>query len=123
VIRRFSAGIVVIGLCGTLGMLLPHTANAGTATKEETDAAIKFYEEVKTDPNKLKAYCEVKQAIGMMASRQGNFAEAQQKASAASKQLGPEFAKAQGLQTRLDIKSEDTARYTAARHALDKSCP
>jgi predicted Zn-dependent protease len=115
--------MVSIVLCGAMGMLLLHTANAGTATKEEIDAAVKFYEEVKADSNKLNAYCEVKQAIGMMASRQGNFAEAQQKASTASKQMGPEFAKAQGLQTRLDIKSEDTARYTAARQALDKDCP
>jgi hypothetical protein len=123
VIGRLSPRLVAIGLYGALGMMFVHTANAGTATKEEIDAALKFYDEVKADSNKLWAYCEVKQAIGMMAAGQGKFAEAQQRASAASKQLGPEFGKAQSLQPRLDTKSDDMARYTAARHALDKSCP
>jgi len=123
VIQGLSARLMAIGLGWAMGILFFHTANAGTATKEEIDAALKFYDEVKTDSNKLKAYCEVEQAIGMMAAGQGKFAEAQQRASAASKQLGPEFAKAQSLQPRLDAKSDDMARYTAARHALDKSCP
>ena len=123
VIRGLSARVMAIGLGWAMGILFLHTANAGTATKEEIDAALKFYDQVKADSNKLKAYCEVEQAIGMMAAGQGKFADAQQRASAASKQLGPEFGKAQSLQLRLDAKSDDMARYTAARHALDKSCP
>lgn len=123
VIRGVRARLVTIGLGWAMGILFLHIAHAGTATKEEIDAALKFYDEVKADSDKLRAYCEVKQAIGMMAAGQGKFAEAQQRASAASKQLGPEFGKAQSLQPRLDAKSDDMARYTAARHALDKSCP
>ena len=98
------------------------SASAETAIKEEIDAAVKFYDGVKVDSDKLKAYCDAKQAIGMMASDPKKFAEAQQKAAAATKQLGPEFGRAQSLQTRLDMTSEEAKRYIFARQALDKTC-
>jgi hypothetical protein len=123
VIRRFSAGAVAVAVFSTMGLLVASSAWAGNATKEEIDAGVKFYDGVKADADKQKAYCDVKQAIGMMTSGPGKFAEAQQKASAATKKLRPDFTKAQSLSTRLDMKSEDTKRYTAARHALDQSCP
>ena len=122
VIRRFSAGAVAVAVFGTMGLLVSSIAWAGNATKEEIDAAVKFYDGVEADADKQQAYCDVKQAIGMMTSGPGKFAEAQQQASAEAKKLGPDFTKAQSLSTRLDMKSENTKRYTTARHALDWSC-
>jgi hypothetical protein len=120
--RNVGAGTVAVALFCAIRTLPGRSASWQNATNEEIDAAVKFYESVKADPDKLKTYCDVRQAIGMMASGQGKFAEAQQKASAATKQLGPEFGKAQSLQTRLDMKSEDTTRYTAARQGLAQNC-
>jgi hypothetical protein len=77
---------------------------------------------VKVDSDKQKAYCDVRQAIGMMASDPKKFADAQQKAAAATKQLGPDFTKAQSLASRLDMGSGDAKRYTSARQALDRTC-
>src|SRR6185312_12894844 len=49
VIRGVRARLVTIGLGWAMGILFLHIAHAGTATKEEIDAALKFYDEVKAD--------------------------------------------------------------------------
>jgi len=98
-------------------------ASADNATKEEIDAAVKFYDGVKADADKRRAYCDARQGIKMMTSDPKKFAEAQQKVSGATKQLGPEFAMAQSVQTRLDMKSDEAKRYISARQMLDNLCP
>ena len=120
--RHISAGMVVGAVLCMIGMPLSRNASAESATKEEIDVALKFYEEVRADPDKQKAYCDVRQAIGMMASDPKRFSEAQQKAASATKTLGPDFAKAQSLASRLDMASGDANRYTSVRQALDRTC-
>ncbi len=84
-IRLIRAGMVAAALCCAIGTLLKLSASAETATKEEIDAAVKFDDGVKVDSDKQKAYCNERQAIGMMASDPKKFAEAQQKAAAATR--------------------------------------
>jgi hypothetical protein len=122
VIQLIRAGIVAGAMLLVIRMPLVRTVNAESATKEEIDAAVKFYDGVRTDPVKQKAYCDVRQAIGVMASDPAKFAEAQQKAMAATKNLGPDFGKAQSLAARLDMTSADAKRYTSGRQALDGTC-
>lgn len=122
VIHLIRAGMVAGVVLWTIGMPLPRIVSAESATKEEIDAAVKFYDGVKVDSDKQKAYCDVRQAIGMMASDPKKFADAQQKAAAATKQLGSDFTKAQSLASRLDMASGDAKRYTSARQALDRTC-
>jgi hypothetical protein len=123
VIHLIRAGMVAGAVLLAIGIPLPRTVSSESATKKEIDAAVKFYDGVRTDPDKQKAYCDVRQAIGMMASDPAKFAVAQQKAMAATKQLGPDFGKAQSLASRLDMASGDAKRYTSARQALDRTCP
>ena len=123
IVPHIGLGIAAGAVFCTLAMVIAQTAQAEHATSEEIDAAVQFYESVKANPDKHKAYCDVKQGIEMMTSGRAKFAEAQQKMAAATKQLGPEFAKAQGLSTRLDKASESTRQYMSARQALDKTCP
>jgi hypothetical protein len=118
---------IVAGIAGALAfatlVFLHKPGLAQHATSEEVEAAVKFYGSVKADPKKHQAYCDAKQGIEMMTSGPAKFAEAQQKLAAATKQLGPEFAKAQELLTRLDKSSEATSEYLSTRQALDKTCP
>jgi len=120
--HHVGAGMVAVALFWATGALLELTAGAQNATNEEVDAAVKFYDGVKADAEKRKAYCDVRQGIRMMTSDPKKFAEAQQKVSAATKQLGPEFGRAQNLQTRLDMGSDNAKRYISARQALDNAC-
>lgn len=122
VTRLIRTAMMLDAALGIAMLLHAQYVHAEHASTQEVDSAVKFYDGVRVDPDKQKAYCEVRQAIGMMASGQGKFAEAQQKAAAATKRLGSDFAKAQNLSTRLDMTSEDTKRYMAARQALDKVC-
>jgi hypothetical protein len=122
VIHLICAGMVAGAVLWAIGIPLPRAVSAEHATKEEIDAAVKFYDGVRTDPDKQKAYCDVRQAIDMMASDPPKFAEAQQKAMAATKKLGSDFGKAQSLASRLDMASGDAKRYTSARQALERTC-
>lgn len=122
IIQRLQSVMLATTVLGTLGLLAASLASAGVATKEEIDAAVKFYEGVKADSDKLKAYCDVRQAIGMMASGPGKFAEARQKAAATTKKLGPDFAKANELSGQLNRNSDETRRYLLAKQAADKAC-
>ena len=122
VIRLIRAGMVAGAVLWAIGMPLARTVSAEHATMHEIDAAVKFYDGVRADPDKQKAYCDARQAIGMMASDPAKFAEAQQKAMAATKKLGPDFGKVQSLAARLDMTSADAKRYTSGRQALDRTC-
>ena len=92
-------------------------AAAADATIE---AAIKTFDQVSADPEKLKTYCAMSKAIDAAG-------DDEKKADAASetflKQLGPEFESAWDLDDAVDDDSADGKALSAALDRLDASCP
>lgn len=123
VTRHIGAGMVAAAVLWTFDAVCVGAASAGNATKEEINAAVKFYESVKADAIKQKAYCEVKQGLEMMIADPKKLAEGEQKIAAAKKTLGQDFVNAQVLQTRMDMHSDDAKRYSIARETAGQACP
>lgn len=112
--KKILAAIVACGLF----------APPALALDASVESAIKTFEAVGADPDKLKIYCDMNKT---MSSAEDDEDEA--KAEALDKQmdeymqkLGPDFEKAFEAGADLDPDGEDGKAYDAALDALDAKC-
>lgn len=98
-------------------------AGGAMAATPKIDAAVKTFEGVASNPDKLAAYCA-------MSKKMAEIGEDEKKAEAAAEEmngyfdkLGPEFEEAWGAGDELPEKSPDVEVLSASLTKLDAACP
>ncbi len=98
-------------------------AGGAMAANAKVGNAVKTFEGVAANPEKLAAYCA-------MSKKMAEIGEDEKKAEAASTEmngyfdkLGPEFEEAWGAGDELPEKSPDVETLSAALEKLDGACP
>ena len=106
-------------LVGTLALfLLTITALAAT---RQVDAAVKVFQTVGTDANRLKAFCELMQIEEENAERANPSLDA--KMDKLLDELGPDFKTAWDTAEDIDPASDDGEVFNAALDRLSHKCP
>jgi len=112
--KKFSA---VIAICGLL-------ASPALAASESVEAAIKTFQSVGQDADKLKIYCEMSKLMSMDedVEDEAKAEELDKKMQDYMEKLGPDFEAAFEAGADLDPDSEDGKAYDGALDDLDGKC-
>lgn len=113
--KKFSA---VIAMCGLL------VASPAFAISESIETAIKTFETVGDDADKLKVYCDLSKLMSMDedVEDEAKAEELDKKMQGYMEQLGPDFEAAFEAGADLDPDSDDGKAYDGALDELDTKC-
>lgn len=94
------------------------------ALDASVEAAIKSFEAVGADPDKMKIYCDMSKAMSSVEDDEdeAKAEEMDKQMDEYTNKLGPDFESALDAGADLDPDSEDGKAYDAAIDALDAKC-
>ena len=94
---------------------------AASAADPKVDSAISVFQSVGSDPAKLKAYCELSDAVEAQGDKDDDASETA--LDPYMDRLGDDFEEAWNTNEETDENSADGKRLSAATDALDAACP
>ncbi|MBS0242784.1 MAG: hypothetical protein JSS20_11455 [Proteobacteria bacterium] len=103
-----------------IAILASSLAVSSAFASPQTDAAVKLFKAIGSDPAKLKVFCEMTKTMNSAGDKDDAAADA--KIDGYMKQLGADFQKAWGLGEGIDEKSADGKAYNAAVDELSGKC-
>jgi hypothetical protein len=109
--RLVLAAILAVGL----------GAVPASAASPKVETAIKVFQAVGADANKMKTFCTLTKTLDSMGDKDDPKVEAQ--VAALIKQLGPDFETAWAASDDLDENSPDAKAFEAALEAVSSKCP